>query len=203
MSTRCAQVAAGVVLLMLCAGCGRANERGRKLRALAQRDTAQAERLNEAGLTLIQTGEFAEAEGSFRQAIQADLFHGPSHSNLGLALSHLGKHYEAATEFYFASKLMPKASQPRANLGLLYESVGRFSAAEDELRAALRINPDDIEVIGHLARVHIRQAKRTPEVKQWLETLLVRDDDPKWKDWARRELIRMDSSDSSFPQGGE
>jgi Flp pilus assembly protein TadD len=166
--------------------------------AFAQRDRARAERLNEQGLALVESGEFAEAEATLREALQADPYHGPAHCNLGLILLQQGKFYEAGWELRYACQLMPRAGQPRANLGILYETVGRYGPAEEHLRAALRLCPDDIEVIGHLARVHVRQDKRTPETLAWLQAVASQDDDPAWRRWAGELLVTTNSSESQI-----
>jgi Flp pilus assembly protein TadD len=161
-----------------------------------QRDRLRADRLNEAGLALVVDGRFDEAEATFRQALEADPFFGPAHSNLGVTLLQQGKFYEAGWELRHACQLMPKASQPRANLGILYETVGRYGEAEEHLRAALRLSPDDIEIIGHLARVNVRQSKHTPETLAWLQTIATQDDHPVWRSWAGEQLARNRNADS-------
>lgn len=155
------------------------------------RDREAAERYNGLGLECIQRQAYLESETEFQRAIEADPFFGPAYCNLGLVQLELDKPFVAAWNLRHASQLMPRASQPRANLGLLFERVGKYDSAEASLRDALRESPDDIEVIGHLARVQIRQNKFTPETHQWLQTIAERDDDAVWRDWARGELIRF------------
>src|SRR5262249_33433540 len=157
-------------------GCKAGDGQVEMLRAHAQRDTSRASRSSAEGLTLVEARKFAEAEVKFRDAIAADPFCGPCHCNLGLTLLQQKKLYDAAWELQFACRLMPKASQPRANLGILYESAGRFTQADEALREALALSPDDLDVIGLLARVQVRQGKSSPELKNWLATIAVRDD---------------------------
>ena len=165
-----------------------------------RRDTVRAAELNAQGLALVAKGITADAERQFRAAIEADSFFGPAHGNLGLVLLQQEKFYEAATELGYACKLMPKASQPRHNLGILYETVGRYDEADGELRQALRLAPDDIEVLGHLARVNIRRGGSAAEVKTWLQTLVVRDEDPAWRDWARLQLNSLEGKQDGEQQ---
>ena len=70
--------------------------------------------------------------------------------------------------------------------------MGRYEEADGELRQALRLAPDDIEVLGHLARVNLRRGGSAAEVKTWLQTLVVRDEDPAWRDWARLQLNSLE-----------
>jgi Flp pilus assembly protein TadD len=158
------------------------------------RDSCAARQLNEQGLALIEHGDLAGAEEAFRGAIARDLYFGPAHANLGVVLLQQGAQpFEAGWALRHAAQLMPKASAPRANLGLLFEAVGLYGRAEDQLRAALRLSPDDVEVIGHLARVHVRQSKRTPETLAWLEAVATQDDDAAWHNWAARQLTHQGS----------
>lgn len=153
------------------------------------RDSLAAQQLNEQGLALAQEGRLEAAEENLRAALDADPYFGPAHSNLGVVLLQQGRFYDAGWELRYASQLMPKAAAPRANLGLLYEQVGRYGAAEEELRRALAVAPDDIEIIGHLARVHLRQGKRTDETLGWLEAVAA-DENETWRTWAQRLLSR-------------
>ncbi len=183
----------GVALLVSLWGCDVPMASGPRI-SVPPRDRALAERLNEEGLTLVSEGCCAEAISKFRSAVEADLYFGPGHCNLGVTLLQQGtSFYEAACELRDACRLMPKAGQPRANLGILYELVGRYGEAEEHLRAALRFSPDDIEIIGHLARVHVRQNKRTEETLAWLQTIATQDDKPAWRSWAGEQLTRIEN----------
>lgn len=153
-------------------------------------DRTRAEVANARGLAQIEAGDLAAATESFRAALESDGFYGPAHSNLGIVLMQAGQPFDAAWHLRYACQLMPKASQPRANLGILYELVGKYGAAEEQLRSALVLSPDDIEVIGHLARVHVRQHKWTDETSCWFETLATRDDDAVWRSWGQETAIR-------------
>jgi Flp pilus assembly protein TadD len=184
----------GAGLLVVLSGCMPRTGGAEALRAYTERDPYRAGQLNGRGLALIEEGGFAEAEARFREAIAADPFHGPSHCNLGIVLLQQDRYYDAATELQFACKLMPKASQPRHNLGILFEKVGRYEQADEELHIALDLNPDDIEIIGHLARVHIRQGDRSEKVRRWLAAVALRDQGPAWNAWARQELTKFGES---------
>ena len=70
------------------------------------RDPRAAERLHQKA-TALMASDPAEAEKLLRDAIAADIFHGPAHNNLGTLLLARGELYEAATNFEAARKLMP------------------------------------------------------------------------------------------------
>lgn len=92
-----------------------------------------AREANERGLALAQEGHVDQAEQAFREALDHDLRHAPSHNNLGLVLLNQGKVYEAAVEFRMANKLDPKATQPLINLARLYERIGWTREAKAQL----------------------------------------------------------------------
>ena len=58
---------------------------------------------------------------------------------------------DAAWELRYAATLLPKSAAPRSNLALLYEWAGRLERAEAEWRTALALEPEDLEIVGHLA----------------------------------------------------
>jgi Flp pilus assembly protein TadD len=159
-------------------------------------DRAQAEHYNTLGLQHLGEKQWSQAEAAFRSALEADPYYGAAHSNLGVALLQQGKPYDAVWELRYACRLLPKASEPRVNLGLLFERAGRYPEAERELRDALALAPEDLKVIGQLARVQVRQGKQTEETLVWLQTVATQDDNPQWRTWARRELARASKRDS-------
>lgn len=182
---RC-RIAAGVGLWLGMVGCvavSRTDPGGSALR-----DREAAERLNQEGLAHLEAGEFARAETSFAQAVRRDPFLGSAYNNRAVSLVRLGRYFDAAHAFEHASRLMPQSAGPRRNLGILLERSSRFAPAEEHLRAALAQDPEDIQVIGHLARLHVRQNKFTSETRSWLELVAARENDPAWRDWAAREI---------------
>ncbi len=164
------------------------------------RDTFEANRLNADGLALVEQGAFAQAEEHFRQALDADPWHGAAHCNLGVALVEQGKPYDAVWQLQYACRLMPRAAQPRVNLGILYEITGRYGLAEEQLSAALSLSPGDIEIVGQLARLHVRQDKHTENTLAWLQTVASQDDDADWRRWARLELIRNENANPKLEE---
>lgn len=197
MSLRAVFAASGAWLVWTCCGCQLAPRAAAPTAAL--RDPSEADRLNQQALMLLDAERFAEAEPLLRAAVAADPYFGPAHCNLGVCLLRQERFYDAAWELRHAAQLMPRASAPRLNLGLLYEAVGRFGDAEAELAAALDRAPGDVVVAGQLARLHIRQAKHTPQTQAWLEQVVLEHADAAWRRWAQAELV---DAQHSSPDGG-
>ncbi len=84
------------------------------------RDTAKAERLTREAADMIYSDP-ERAESLLREALAADIFHGPAHNDLGVVFLERGELYEAAHEFEWARKLMPGHPDPRINLALVME----------------------------------------------------------------------------------
>lgn len=106
----------------------------------ARRDTAAAERLTREAAELIASNP-TKAEELLREALTADLFHGPAHNNLGVLFLNAGQLYEAAGEFEWARKLMPGHPDPRLNLGLALERGDRRVPHRTGPRARAPTNP--------------------------------------------------------------
>ena len=191
MRTKFVHAAAAVAVALLC-GCSTRGPGQLSYQTLSERrsrDGQLAQERNRQGLEAIEKGEFDKAEKLFREALEADLFYPSAHNNLGLALLKRQRWYEAAWEFEYAAKLMPKSVEPRHNLGALMERAGRLDRAEQCYEEALAISPDDIEVMGHLARVYVKTQRRPERLRELLKELAYRSDANGWDVWARRKLM--------------
>ncbi len=162
------------------------------------RDPAAAQRLSlEAAAILEAPGplgpeDYARAEGLLRQALTADLYHGPAHNNLGIVYLKQSppKLYEAAGEFEWARKLLPGHPDPRLNLALTMERAGRVDEAIANCRTALEVYPDHLASMQQLARLQVKHAKADAETPRLLSEIALRGSTPKWQEWARREMLR-------------
>lgn len=131
------------------------------------------------------------AERLLRQALDADLFHGPAHNNLGVIYLARGELFAAASEFEWARKLLPGLPDPRLNLALTLERAGRTEDAVDEYRSALEVYPGHIETIQALTRCRLRhqpESRDDPEVAANLREIALRGESEEWKVWARERL---------------
>jgi len=175
-----------------CALTGPASNPYATLQQHQARDTYAAQHHNDKGLEAIQKQDYTAAEAAFRAALEADVFYPAAHNNLGLALLEQGRIYESAWEFQYAAKLMPKSAQPRHNLGTLMERVGHLDEAEKFYSEALSIEPENVEIMGHLARVYLKADRRDETVRELLRKLALRADRGTWDRWARQWLIRLE-----------
>jgi Tfp pilus assembly protein PilF len=156
-------------------------------------DTARARDQNNRAFELIKQGKYAPAEELLKKAVAADVMYGPARNNLGLVYYHTNRLYLAAWEFENAIRLMPHQPEPRNNLGLVLERAGQLAPAAESYAQARDIEPDNPEFLANLARAKVRHGDRDSETKKLLEDLVLKDPRPQWNDWARMNLLRIQS----------
>jgi len=161
------------------------------------RSPLKAEGLTQEAAALIGKDD-AKAESLLREALTEDLYHGPAHNNLGVIFLKQGKLYEAAGEFEWARKLMPGHADPRMNLALTLETAGHVDDAIGTYRTALEVAPDHIQTIQALARLQCKSGKKDARTLEALQTIAMRGDSERWRDWARQMLVRADRPDSAL-----
>ena len=126
-----------------------------------------------------------------RAALTEDIFFGPAHNNLGVIHLKRGDLYQAAEEFEWARKLMPGHPDPRLNLAITLEKAGRADEALATYSAALEVYPQYLPAIQGLASLSLRLGTSDERVREWLKTIVLRSSEPRWRDWAKQQLIRL------------
>lgn len=151
------------------------------------RSSLEAERLTHLAGDVAE-GNPEQAEKLLRQALTADLYHGPAHNNLGVLFLQQGKLYEASLEFEWARKLMPGHPDPRVNLAITLERAGRLSEAFETYETALEVAPEHLSAIEGAAALAARTKRNEPRLAGWLDTITLRSEDQTWREWARRHV---------------
>jgi Tfp pilus assembly protein PilF len=152
------------------------------------RDSIKAEALTRRASELLDKGRSDEAERLLREALAADLFHGPAHNNLGVVLLQKGELYEAAGEFEWARKLMPGHPDPRFNLALTLERAGRVDDSLAMYGSALEVHSEFVPAMQAIARLSLRRGRGGEHVDAFLETIALRGDSESWRAWAQEQL---------------
>lgn len=183
-------------------GCG-SSRSGDAYAPLAEgdRDPARAQSLTQQASRVIDTNP-AHAEELLREALTADLYHGPAHNNLGTLYLEQGKLYEAAGEFEWARKLMPGHPDPRMNLALTLERAGRTADALATYATALEVYPGHIPSIQALARLQLRAGRTDHRTADLLDEIAMRGESHEWKDWARAWRLESTASPASAMGSG-
>lgn len=153
------------------------------------RNPAKADQLNIKACELLGKDPVA-AEKLFREALAADLYHGPAHNNLGTLLLTQGQLYSAAAEFEWAKRLLPGHPDPRMNLALTLEKAGRTDEAIAAYRTALEVYPEHIPSMEALVRLQIKSGHTDSETPRLLSEVAMRGEAQTWRNWARLELAK-------------
>lgn len=180
-----------VVLLLGLAGCATTRVGPYTPQTEAARNPLEAQRLTQEAVAIIDKDP-EKAERLLRQALTADLYHGPAHNDLGVLYLKRGELFSAASEFEWARKLLPGLPDPRLNLALTLERAGRIDDAIDEYRSALEVYPGHIQTLQALTRCRLRhepvEAREDPAIASNLREIAMRGDSTDWRKWARRQL---------------
>lgn len=141
-----------------------------------------------------------KAEELLREALTADLFHGPAHNNLGVLFFRQGKLYEAANEFEWARKLLPGHPDPRLNLALVLERAGHVAEAFSAYDSALESAPEHVPTMQAYARLAVREGRRDERVEGLVRAIALRGEDERWREWARREAHKSGRERDGTPE---
>jgi Tfp pilus assembly protein PilF len=153
------------------------------------RDELRAQKLTQEAAAVLDRDP-KHAETLLRQALTADLYHGPAHNNLGVLYLKRGELYSAASEFEWARKLMPGHPDPRVNLALTLERAGRTDEALSAYASALEVYPDHLPALQALARLQIKSGKTDARTPHALQEIALRGESEPWREWARGEMSR-------------
>ncbi len=158
--------------------------------AESARNTERAQSLTQEAARVMDKDP-ARAERLLRDALSADLYHGPAHNNLGVVYLRQCKLYEAAAEFSWAQKLMPGLPHPRMNLALTLEKAGRTDEALSGYQSALEVYPDHLPTLEAMARLQIKSGKTDDRTRHALQEIAFRAEDERWRQWARAQVARL------------
>jgi GT2 family glycosyltransferase/Tfp pilus assembly protein PilF len=127
-------------------------------RALAI-DPSMALALNVAGMVVSKKGERDNAEGLFKQAIDADPCFGESYTNLGSLHWAAGEHIEALNLFERGFILSPTFAAVVAAYHSAVAETGSFTRAEPVFCDARALHPNDKRIAFFLIAMLIQQEK--------------------------------------------
>lgn len=174
-----------VVSFMMSIGCGSTQLRSNSGTEVV-RNSQRAAELTAEAVGLLGEDQ-TEAERLLREALRADLYHGPAHNNLGVLHLARGELYQAAEEFDWARRLMPGHPDPRINLGIALERGGKVHEALDAYASALEVYPDHLPAMQAMARCQVRHGEYDDRTEELLRSVAYRGT-AEWRDWARDQL---------------
>jgi tetratricopeptide (TPR) repeat protein len=114
---------------------------------------------NNLGITQLELGLKAEAEGHFRQAIQIQPDWAEAHNNLGSTLQETGRLQEAKVSQLTALRLKPNFAEALNNLGNTLLQMDQLEEAGKYCLQALEIDPGRLEAYNNLASIQHKLGK--------------------------------------------
>jgi Flp pilus assembly protein TadD len=171
------------------AGCGASRTSVYEPLSEGSRDTVKAQKLTQEAAAIMARHP-DKAERLLRDALTADLYHGPAHNNLGVLYLQQGRLYEAAGEFEWARKLMPGHPDPRMNLAMTLEAAGRGDEALANYQSALEVYPDYIPALQGLVRLQLKTGRTDERTADMLQDIALKGEDHQWREWAKVQGAR-------------
>jgi Flp pilus assembly protein TadD len=90
--------------------------------------------------------------------------------------------------------MMPGHPDPRMNLALTLERAGRIDEAIGAYRTALEVYPGHLPSMQALASAQLRHGRADEGTSEMLEEIALRGESEGWREWARRQAVRMESA---------
>lgn len=133
-----------------------------------------------AAVQLHLAGRLAEAEASYRRAIQLKPDHAEAHNNLGSALRQQGRRREAMLLYRLAVELKPELAEAHGNLGNLLWEMGEFEQAEASCRRAIELKPDLASAHNNLGNALRDQGRLDDAVASYQAGISLKGDHPEF-----------------------
>jgi Flp pilus assembly protein TadD len=143
------------------------------------------------GLAAYQAGKFDEARKHLTEAVNQDERNAPAWMVLGAVEFKRENLFEAAHAFHRSARLEPGRYEPPFNLGMIYESAGRHENAIEAYTQALKLAPDQLEVMENLARCYIKTNQHLDKAKDLIDRALLIEQRPDWRQWLERQSQRL------------
>jgi tetratricopeptide (TPR) repeat protein len=180
-------VGLAVVGAIGCSSSGKASASPYATPSESDRSTVRAEALTRKAVALMD-GDPAEAESILREALVADLYHGPAHNNLGVLYLRQGELYEAANEFEWARKVMPGHPDPRFNLAMTLERAGRTDEALAMYDTAIEVYGEHMPSMQAIARLQVKRGDVDARTREFLDEIALRGETERWREWAKAAI---------------
>ena len=154
-----------------------------------QAELTPAERQNNLGTQHAARGDFRQAAGAFRRAVDLDPAMTVAHYNLGLALARVRNHKDAAFAFQSTLRLAPRYFDAWFQLGLSLMATDRFGEAASAFEECLSLRRGSSAARFRLGQSYWKAGKWPMVIAQW-DSLLNESPDHPSTEVVRQELPR-------------
>jgi len=199
-----------VTLAMVVCGCllpacgptdGRIEAKRKFEAELADRQQRQAQSLTEYRLAAqaYEDDDLKSAREHATAALDASDRNAEAWMLMGLIEYKEDRVFDAASCFHRASFLVPDRFEPPYNIGILLESAGRYKQAIESYQAALKLSPNQLEVMENLARCYIRSNTDLDHAKELIDRALLTEQRPQWRLWLLDQSHRLATRKEASP----
>jgi len=130
-------------------------------------EPSAADRQNRLGTEHAARGDFRQAAGAFRKAVDLDPSMVVAHYNLGLALSRVDNHLDAVFAFQGALRLAPSYFDAWFQLGLSLMATERFAEAATAFEECLGLRRGNAAARFRLGQSYWKAGKWAAVIAQW------------------------------------
>jgi serine/threonine-protein kinase len=116
---------------------------------------------------------WAEADSTFKRAIELNPGYAAAHQRYGRTLGFLGRFDEAFRVLQRARELDPLSVLVQAYTGQVYLFARQYGRAEEQLAQALRANPNHALIFHNLGELHLAQGRYQEAVVQLEKSVAV------------------------------
>ncbi len=151
--------------------------------------------LYEAGMKARSESKAEEAIRYMREAVEVDPQHAQAWMVLGVLEYKRKNVFEAARAFHRAGRIAPTRYEPHFNLGTIFEAVGYYEQAIEEYEIALKLSPNEVEVMENLARCYFHNDTNLEKARKLARGALRHELRPEWKHWLEMRTYKTSSTD--------
>lgn len=148
---------------------------------------ARSTRLYEKGAEQLEKNHLKEAGDLLEQALREDNRNAGAWIAIGIVRYRQEDWFKAAQSFHRASRLEPNRYEPKYNLGLIFEAVGEYPRAIDRYEAALKLSPNQTEILENLARCYLKTRTQPQRAKELIDRALQVEMRPQWRQWLKKQ----------------
>lgn len=120
---------------------------------------------------LVKRGEFDEAIGHYRQAIENNPFYAEAHLNLGNVLADRGQLAEAIQHYHEALKIKPTYAGAHYNLAMALADRGDLAGAMQHYEDAVRFDPGNANAHNNLGAILLQRGELEQAIDHFRQAL--------------------------------